>query len=300
MSGVTVGLRIDVDTTRGLRDGVPALVALLARHGVTATFFMSVGPDTMGRHVWRLLKPKFLWKMLRSKAASLYGWDILLSGTCWPGRVLGRHYAAQVRLARDAGHEIGLHAWDHRLWQAHAGHFTQEQALTQMRLGVEMLRGILGEKPGSSAVPGWRCTETVLLAQEVFGFAYHSDCRGVSAFVPVVGGRECAVQLPVTLPCYDEAIGQDGVTDGNFNAYILSQLKPGVLNIYTIHAEVEGGRMLAAFDDFLREASARGVCFVPLKAIAAGLDHASLPRCRLETPTISGREGWVAVQGSAV
>ena len=40
-----LGLRVDVDTHDGMRDGVPHLLEIMAEEGVQATFYFALGPD---------------------------------------------------------------------------------------------------------------------------------------------------------------------------------------------------------------------------------------------------------------
>lgn len=290
-----LGLRIDVDTFRGTRLGVPNLCNMLAGFGIKATFFFSVGPDNMGRNLWRLTNPVFFKKMLRTKGASLYGWDILLRGTLWPGPVIGKKLGGIIRTAADEGHEIGLHAWDHYTWQNKIQTMNNQAVYRDLKRGLDLLYDITGQKPRCSAAPAWKCNDIVLQEKARFPLKYNSDCRGGAIFSPVLGGKTMPQpQIPVTLPTYDEVIGRSGITNATYNDYLLSLLSPQGLNVLTIHAEVEGIACGDLFKSFLIQSQAKGVSIMPLGSLFNHYSHQN--RAVLAAGRIPGRQGWVAVQ----
>lgn len=297
MSETLIGLRVDADTFRGTRLGVPELGRALGRHGVRASFFFCVGPDNMGRHLWRLLRPRFLLKMLRTRAASLYGWSVLTRGTLWPGPIIGRHLAPVLRACAGAGHEVGLHAWDHHRWQAGVARLDAAAVQAVLERGVaEMER--MGVPPTCSAAPAWRATDAVLVAKERLGrrFRYHSDCRGEGVFRPLVGGLALATpQVPVSLPTYDEVVGHS-IRPGDWNEWLLARVRPGSYNTLTVHAEVEGIAASRQFDDFLSACRDRGWRLGPLSELLPA-DFGTLPTAAISLSAVPGREGWVSVRG---
>ena len=284
-----------MDTLRGTRTGVPNLQKILAAHGIRASFFFSVGPDNMGRHLFKLLNPTFFKKMLRSNAPGLYGWDILLKGTLWPGPVIGKNCSRIIRSVASDGHEMGFHAWDHHQWQSLILKMSPDQIFASIARGCESLEEITGHPPSCSAAPGWICNNAVLKAKEKFNFTYNSDTRGTHIFYPIVNGKPLAKpQIPVTLPTYDEIIGNGNITASNYNDHLLSLIRPDQLNVLTIHAEAEGIQCLQLFERFITQAIDQNICILPLGNLLDKFPGAKA--CGIENREIAGRHGKVAVQ----
>ena len=102
-----LALKIDVDTLRGTREGVPRLLDCLRRQEAGATFLFSVGPDHTGRAIRRVFRPGFVDKVQRTSVVRHYGVKTLLYGTLLPGPDIGRRAGDIMRQTRDQGFEVG-------------------------------------------------------------------------------------------------------------------------------------------------------------------------------------------------
>ena len=205
----TVGLRVDVDTRRGLDEGVPRLLALFRRLDIRASFFVTMGPDHSGRAIRRALRPSFLAKMWRTNPFKLYGLRTLLSGTLAPARLVGAGAPSMLRQIADEGHEVAPHGWDHVGWQDRIHRLDETAIRADMDLAARSFLSAVGVAPSASAAPGWRTSPLALTVQDGRGLSYASDTRGDAPFRPSVGdGALATIQLPTTMPTMDEVIGR--------------------------------------------------------------------------------------------
>src|SRR3954468_4430467 len=112
-----VALKVDCDTFEGTKNGLPNLLRLFDELKIRATFLFTLGPDTSGRAIFRVFTQKgFLKKMLRSNAAALYGPRTMMYGTLLPSPLIGKKLANELKSVKHAGHEVGVHGWDHIRW----------------------------------------------------------------------------------------------------------------------------------------------------------------------------------------
>jgi undecaprenyl phosphate-alpha-L-ara4FN deformylase len=302
LDGARIGLKVDVDTLRGTREGVPRLVALLKKHAVDATFYFSVGPDHTGRAIRRVFRKGFAQKVARTSVLKHYGLKTLLYGVLLPGPDIGRSAGAVMRGVNDAGFEVGLHTYDHVRWQDYVAEATPAWTRVEFERGLQAFERVFGFMPQSHAAAGWQINAHALELEQQYGLRYASDTRGGPPFLPLLAqGVSSCPQLPTTLPTFDEIIGVDGVNEftvGETVFRLSAAASADSLQVFTLHAELEGMRLLDAFESLLvkwREAGATVTRMAKIHELAA---QRPLPARTVVMGEVAGRSGLLAVSAA--
>ncbi|MBN1808696.1 MAG: polysaccharide deacetylase family protein [Planctomycetes bacterium] len=288
-----VALKIDVDTYQGMKNGVPGLLKALKDFDAKASFFLSWGPDRSGRAIFNIFRPGFLRKMFATNAPGLYGIRTMLYGTLLPSPMIASGLPGVVKAVAEAGHEIAVHAWDHRTYQDRLGAMTDADLSEWLDNAFAAHGDTLKKNAVAYGAPAWLADSRVLADHDRRGLLYASDCRGPGpAFRPVLDGTVYATpQIPSNMPAIEEhltlGIGRDDLLPA-----ITSGLSGGV-NVLPVHAEVEGGPFEDVFRAFLERVRQDGRRFVTLEEAARSYAAADIPSAEVRLARYPGRSGVV-------
>ena len=298
-----IGLKVDVDTLRGTREGVPRLTALLKKLGVDATFYFSVGPDHTGRAMRRVFRKGFAQKVARTSVLKHYGLKTLLYGVLLPGPDIGREAGGVMRSVLSEGFEVGLHTYDHVRWQDYVAGASEAWTRIEFERGMNAFKRVFGFFPTSHAAAGWQVNAHALELEREYGLKYASDTRGQTPFWPLLEGRRSSCpQLPTTLPTFDELLGREGIDEFTIAEAVFrlseknAASSPDSLQVFTLHAELEGMRLLNSFESLLTQWQAAGVTIARMAAIHQQAVQRPLPDQTVIMGEVPGRSGLLAIQ----
>lgn len=298
---IRLALKVDVDTDRGTREGVPNLVADCRAVNAPACFLFSLGPDQTGRAITRVLRPGFFKKVSRTSVVQIYGVRTLLNGTLLPAPHIGRRNEAVIRGVREAGFEVGIHCHNHYRWQDYLDRMSIAEVRAEFGAARDEFRRIFGTEAPTAGAPGWQSNAQSREVYDEADLLYASDTRGGAPFFPRIGGRVFkTLEIPSTLPTFDELMGRPEYPDDRIVQHYVSLLRSDLVNVFTLHAEIEGMGRRKLFQDLLVACRSAGVEFVRLDDYARELltNRAMIPICDQTMIEIDGRSGVVAAQAA--
>ena len=290
---IKLAIKVDIDTLRGYREGLPQMLDLFNRQGIKTSIFFSFGPDNSGKAIRRIFRKGFISKMMRTKAPSTYGIKTLLYGTVLPAPLIVPSAPQIFERTYGEGHDCGVHAWDHVYVQDELSSITKSEFLSLFEKSAEMFERLSGKKPLSCAAPGWQISSVSLEVQQELGLKYCSDTRGRSPFIPVLNEKSYSpMQIPTTLPTMDEILGLPGVDDDSIGDVWLKGMD-NEWNVLTVHAEMEGLSKIGVFERFILKAKENGTEFYTLADFAR---NSAPAECNIRIGSITGRAGTLAIQ----
>jgi undecaprenyl phosphate-alpha-L-ara4FN deformylase len=262
-----------------------------------------LGKDNTGRAIKRIFRPGFFQKVSRTSVVEHYGIRTLLNGTLLPGPDIGRRCADILRATADAGFEVGIHCWDHVRWQDHVVDADERWTLHELNQAVQRFEEIFGHAVKTHGAAGWQMNAVAYSWQARMGLQYASDTRGQYPFQPVVNDTVLScIQMPTTLPTLDELLGLNDTTPENVHERLLQatqdELEYG--HVFTLHAELEGMKLLPAMERMLQGWIRQGYDLISMQELYQRLHPSSLPKHEVAMSELAGRSGLLAVQGAAV
>lgn len=231
-------LRADIETSNCLIKGIPALLKILRKYDLKATFFIPMGPDRilMGFNKFRLKT------YIKLSPIKKFGFWAILKGIIHQNPDMG-NLCIRVGLNHLSEYEIALHGYDHACWAKSIHKKRPKEVRELFMTGYNEYRRVFGRKPLGFASPEFQWTPETLNLLDELGFLYGSDFKAKAPFKPTIGGIAYkTIQIPVTLPNLEElswaGLGDERAVKAIVKS-IEAKIKSGGLATLLIHPSYE-------------------------------------------------------------
>jgi peptidoglycan/xylan/chitin deacetylase (PgdA/CDA1 family) len=188
-------------------------------------------------------------------------------------------------------------------WQDYVAAASEEWTRIEFERGMNAFERVFGFYPKSHAAAGWQINAHALELEREYGLVFASDTRGRSPFWPMLQGRRSSCpQLPTTLPTFDELLGRESIDESSIAdaVFRLSEKSAATgadgLQVFTLHAELEGMLLLNAFESLLLKWRTAGVTITRMATIHQLAIQRPLPDQTVVMGEVPGRSGLLAIQ----
>jgi len=167
----TFTLRIDLESDKGIKEGVPKLLDLLKKYDIKASFYLSMGGES---NVFEILKYRNKLKTSGERKIKIWTLKDKLSMILFPKDFVKLNLKILKRILEE-GHELGLHGWKHREWTRGLEKINIENTIKK---SIKKYERLFDKKPISFASPGFNVNNKVLEILEKNKIKFISDFSG--------------------------------------------------------------------------------------------------------------------------
>lgn len=245
----TFFLRVDIESNKGLEEGIPKLLNLLDKYDIKASFYVVMGGES---GLYELLRYSGKLKTGNERNIKLWNLREKIRMAFFPRDFVKKNENILIRILNE-GHELGIHGWKHRAWTRGLDKINVNEHIKKAR---QKYIKLFNKTPISFCSPAFNINERVLSCLESNNIRFISDFPGN---FPDMHGK--IKNVPITIEGKDkmpiiEYLVSEGKKDEEIFEIIKKEIKKEKLASFYIHDLFEARFKLNLLDkifNFIKE-----------------------------------------------
>lgn len=176
----TFTLRVDLESEKGIKLGLPKLLDLLKKYEIKASFYLTMGGES---NLTEIIKYRNKLKSSGERSIKIWSINDKIRMALFPKDFVKDNILVLRRILEE-GHELGIHGWKHREWTRGLDKINIKDRIMKAK---NKYHDLFGANPISFCSPGFNTNEKVLKVLDDAGINFISDFqdKGVKEYFKI-------------------------------------------------------------------------------------------------------------------